>query len=253
MIGMERLEILESRHSIRSFLAEQMPSEIIKKLKAEITMTVTHEQGLRFQLVTDDTEPLKSFSRSYGLFSNPRNYMAAVVDVATPHAYERAGYFAERFVIKALESGLGTCFVGGTFTSSKVKAQVRAGEKILFLVVFGYPANQERPVGSMIARIAHLRKMSVDDFFIPSEDLHRIVNENPELSVGIRAVACAPSAMNKRPVRLFIDDTLGGNKICAKVNDDNPETLIDLGIAKFNYNYATGTYCDWGNGSPLSI
>lgn len=245
------LTALEKRHSVRSFSSEAIPASVVNKLKAEISMTNSHEQGMRFQLILNDSAPFDRYSHSYGLFRNVRNYLAAVVDVATPDAYERAGYFAERFVIKAVGLGLGTCFVSGTFDASKAPVQVRAGEKILFLVALGVPEGKSRVVARLLAGFTHRKGMDVSDFFEPASELDDACREFPELYDGLMAVGCAPSAMNRRPVRLFIDRRSGKRTVCARVKPGDNSFLIDLGIAKYNYNSATSTFCAWGNGAPL--
>lgn len=246
------LEILQRRRSVRSFTTEPLSAEVVKKLKAEITMTNTHEQGIKFQLIVDDPDPLKAFSKSYGIFENPRNYMAAVVDMATPDIMERAGYFAEKFVIRAVELGVGTCFVGGTYNESAVKALLRAGEKILFLVLLGCPKDKSRLLAKMMSSLVHSKKMSASQFFEPESGYDAAIAEFPYLKDGLEAVACAPSALNKRPVRISVVEENGVKKLVAKVDDSNKKNLIDLGIAKFNFNFATSTECEWGNGMMLS-
>ncbi|MBD5357098.1 MAG: hypothetical protein HDR88_08870 [Bacteroides sp.] len=250
---MNNLEILKRRHSVRSYTQDPLSPDIVKKLKAEITMTNTHQQGIKFQLITDDPEPFKGFSKSYGIFENPRNYMAAVVDTATPHIMERAGYFAQQFVIKAVELGLGTCFVGGTYNEAVVKAQLRAGEKILFLILLGYPAGKSRKIASLMVNLVHRKKMNAAQFFIPQQEYTEALKSFPFLADGIEGIACAPSALNKRPTRVFIGEHRGQKVPCAKVDDSNLKNRIDLGIAKYNFNFATSTECDWGNGSPLIL
>lgn len=246
------LSLLKKRHSVRAFTDGPISAEHLKKLRAELTMTNTHQQGFRFQLIADDPDPMAGFSRSYGIFTNPRNYMAAVVDVATPDALERAGYFAEQFVIKCVSLGIGTCYVGGTYDEHKVKAQIRAGEKILFLVLLGYPLGKVKTLAKIMAKAVHIRSMNINQFFEPSGGLESAYSEFPMLNVGLEAVACAPSSLNKRPTRIFIGKSDNGQRVlCARVDEGNPKNLIDLGIAKFNYNFATGTECGWGNGSPL--
>jgi nitroreductase len=237
---MTPLELLKTRHSVRSFTDQPVDPSIIRTLKAEVTMINTHEAGIKFRIITDDPEPLKGFSHSYGVFKNPRNYLVGVVDTALPDIYERAGYFAEQFVMKAVECGLGTCFVGGTYNSSKVSVPLRAGEKILFLVLFGYPAGKARPMARLMAGMVHLKKMKPRQFFIPEEEVDRACEEFPMLSTALEAVVCAPSAVNRRPTRLYIGEVDGERTICAKVEKPDPSTLIDLGIAKYNVNYATG-------------
>lgn len=250
---MDKLQLLQSRHSVRSFLFDPISKEIVNKLRAEVTMTNTHEQGMRFQIFTDDPDPMNGFSKSYGAFINPRNYMAAVVDTATPHAMERAGYFAEKFVIRAVELGLGTCFVGGTYSQQGVKAQMRAGEKLLFIILFGYPSDKTRFLAKMMVKMVHAKKMTPEQFFEPVSQLPFAIERFPMLKAGLEAVACAPSSLNKRPVRLFLNEESGKVELCAKVDESNPKNLIDLGIAKFNFSYATSTECEWGNGASLII
>lgn len=248
---MNKLDILQLRHSVRSFTKGPLSPDIVKKLKAEITMTNTHEQGIKFQLITDDPEPFRGFSRSYGIFENARNYLAGVVDAAVPDVMERAGYFAEKFVIKAVELGLGTCFVGGTYKESAVKAQLRAGEKILFLVLLGHPERKSRPLAKIMMAVAHRKKMDWRQFFIPEEGVEEWIGKFPFLKAGLEGIACSPSSLNKRPVRVFVSQNNGAETLCAKVDESNPKNLIDLGIAKFNFNFATDTECEWGNGKSL--
>lgn len=247
-----RIQLLEKRHSVRSFSDKAVEPAVLNKLKAAVTMVNTHEQGLKFQVITNDPEPLKGFSKSYGMFINPRNYIAAVVDTAAPDVYERAGYFAQQIVVKAVEAGLSTCFVGGTYDSKTVKAQLRAGEKVLFLILFGYGVEKTRPVANMIAKFAHRKKMKPEDFFTPVNGISRATEIFPDLEAGLKGVACAPSALNRRKARVFIRAIDGRERICAKVDNPDDGLLIDLGIAKFNFNYATSTVCEWGNEAPLT-
>lgn len=247
----ERIELLRKRSSIRTYSSEPLAEEIINKLKAEATFINTHEFGLKFQLFFNDDSPFNSFFKSYGTFVNPRNYLAAVVDEGVADIWEKAGYFAEQFVIKAVSLGLGTCFVGGTYDAQSVNAQLRAGEKILFLVLFGQPIKINRLKERLLVNFVHRKKMNPSDFFTPKEEFKQALEEFQELGTGMEGIACAPSALNKRPVRVFIKCIEGRNMICAKVDEGNKKNLIDLGIAKFNFNYATYTECEWGNCSPL--
>ena len=250
---MDRLKLLKERHSVRNYTGNPLSSEIVNKLKAEITFINTHVAGLKFQLFFNDSNPFKGFFKSYGTFVNPSNYMAAVVDTSVDNISEKAGYYAEQFVIKAVEEGLGTCFVGDTYDSSSVNARIRVGEKILFVVLFGEPLKKERTVEKLFVKFVHRKKMNSENFFEPEKEYQKALSLFPNLTAGLEAVACAPSSLNKRPVRVFMKKIDGYGQLCARVDDRNPKNLIDLGIAKFNYNYATETLSEWGNGAPLEI
>lgn len=250
---MDKLELLQKRRSVRSYIKTPLGKEVIDKLRAEVTMTNTHEAGLRFQLFFNNDDPFKGFFKSYGSFENPYNYLAAVGDEGVENIWEKAGYYAERFVIKCVELGLGTCFVGGTYDQSLVNAQIRAGEKILFVVLFGIPSGHLRLTEKWLVKMVHRKKFELKDFFFPSDKFTDSCNLIPNLYTGTEAVACAPSALNKRSVRLFLKEDSHNSIVCAKVEVKNKMNLVDLGIAKYNYNFVTATECEWGNGAPLTI
>lgn len=248
---MNNLEILKKRKSVRTYSDVPIEKELAEKLKAEVTLINTHVHGLNFQLVFNDPSPFKGFFKSYGSFKNASNYLAAIIDDNIEGMWEKAGYYAEKFVIEAVKNGLGTCFVGGTYDPKSVNLFLRFGEKILFLVLFGYPLEKERFTEKLLVNFIHRKIMNPEDFFEPSGEYESAIKRFPKLKEGLEAVACAPSSLNKRPTRLFIKDIDGRSEICAKVDSSNNKAMIDLGIAKFNFNYATSTQCEWGNGEPV--
>ncbi len=72
----------------------------------------------------------------------------------------------------------------------------------------------------------------------------------PWLQKGIGAVACAPSALNARPVRIYVESDDDGLHVTARV-DDYEKNAVDLGIAKFNFAAAVGGEWEWGNGGKF--
>lgn len=252
-------EFLRSRHSVRSFTDEPLSDETVKKLKAEITMINTHEAGMHFELFCNDPAPFQGFTASYGMFKNVRNYIAAVVDVSFRHCFERTGYFAQQLVMKAVELGLGTCYVGGTFDKSKTKVILRADRHLIFIIALGYAAPSAQTTLSSIAmKMLHRHDKSASDLFIPTKEISysMALEKMPWLENGLRALAAAPSYLNHQPVRIIpkeINEPGGGKKltVVAVINETNPKTLVDLGIGKYNFAQATGGDWKWGNGEPF--
>lgn len=132
---------------------------------------------------------------------------------------------------------------------------MRAGEKILFLVFVGYAADKEKFGARLMSKFVHIKKRTPDSFFEPADKLPEAHKLFPDiLEKGLTAIAEAPSALNKQPVRVSMDKNMAGrNILVAKVKEGNDRDLIDLGIAKYNFNYATSTECEWGNGAPLMV
>lgn len=248
---MEPLELLKKRHSVRAFLKEELTKKIQDELKAEVTSINTQIAGLKFKLFFNNSDPFKGFFKSYGSFVNPSNYLAAVVDNVVDNIWEKAGYFAEQFVIKCVELGLGTCYVGGTYDPDSINILLKAGEQILFVVLFGTPSGYLRRKEKILVNFVHRKQYPISHFFDPSEDFDKECKIFPILRDGAEAVAIAPSALNKRPTRIFVSEINEVPILCARVDDKNKKNLIDLGIAKFNFNFATNTVCEWGNGGPL--
>lgn len=245
------LSDLQARHSVRSYKDVSLPEDAVRKIKAEIQFINSHESGLHFQLIENDREPFAGFRRSYGAFRNAQNYLAAAIESEYDNAYERAGYYAEQIAILAVSLGLATCFVGGTFSRQHSSAQIRASWSLPFILLIGMPDGGKE---SLMARITHSfihRNDSDWKSFYQSENLslESALKLNKDLESALKAVACAPSSLNKRPVRICLDHTT--NNIVAFTNKNDSKTMIDLGIAKYNICSITGLWPEWGNHAPL--
>lgn len=242
---------LKQRHSVRRFTAEPIASDSVRSIKAEITYINTHNAGVAFTLMENDTAPFKGFARNYGMFSGVSNYIVAVVDSSFEHAEEKAGYFGEHLCLYAQRLGLSTCFVGGTYSAGHVPVPLRAGQKIRFLIAIGYARKQENtPLADMLMKIMHRHDPSPEHFFIPSQKwyLDKSLEAFPFLKDGLEGVACAPSSLNKRPARISVEENSDNLFIKAEVADYG-QSAVDLGIAKYNFACAADGEWDWGNGS----
>lgn len=202
------IDDLKLRHSVRSYSDKPLPENIVNSLKAAITDVNIHEAGMNFQLVTDDPSPFKGFSRSYGMFHNVRNYIACVVDTSYANYEERAGYFGMQLLMKAFSMGLDTCFVGGTYSEKQVDVRVRVGEKLLFLIVIGYgEEKQQTALSSFLGKMIHRNSLTPLDFLDSEMPWEEICLKFPLIDKGLTAVSYAPSAMNKQPVGILVQES----------------------------------------------
>ena len=244
-------EFLRSRHSVRRFSSRPIEPATANAVKAAITMVNTHEAGMHFELITDDSTPFEGFKASYGMFHGVRNYICAVADISFPDAQERAGYFAEQIVMKCVELGLGTCFVGGTYDQSRVKTVLRVDRRILFIIALGYAEEKQQTFLSGLAmKMTHRHDRQPEDFFVATEamDFAEACRRLPWLEDGLKGLASAPSALNKQPVRIRPARDAEGNLTVAASAEGGEKTLVDLGIGKYNFGQAADGEWDWGNG-----
>lgn len=202
------LDQLAKRHSVRSYSTRPLSDSDKSRVRAAVTAVNTHEAGLHFVLVTDSPEAFAGLGRSYGIFKGVRNYIALVID-SSAYIYmeEKAGYYAQMLVMKCVEMGLGTCFVGGTFSRKHLDVQLRAGWSVPAVITLGYPEESEQKVGVM-ARIAHKiikRKSKAPLQFysgeLPWEDVEK---EFPLMLEALKSVSLAPSSLNKQPVSILV-------------------------------------------------
>lgn len=214
------LEKLAKRHSIRKYSSKPLSDSDKARIRAAITAINTHEAGLHFTLVTDSPEAFKGFGRSYGLFSGVSNYIALVVDdSAYQYMEQKAGYYAEMLVMKCVEMGLATCFVGGTFSRKHLDVQLRAGWKVPAVITVGYASDEADGAFTRLARKVIKRKSKAPLQFyggpLPWENAESIF---PKLLPALKAVALAPSALNKQPVVV---------KVCKDAEDDVEMSAVD--------------------------
>lgn len=218
---------------MRSFITSPIPTADRDRIKAMLTMINTHEAGMHFEAFFDNNEPFKGFTRSYGFFRNPSNYIAAVVDTDFAGYYERAGYFAQQVVMNLTDMGIGSCYVGGTYDAAHVGVHLRAGRKILFLIVFGYEdTSARRPVINAMLKMMKRKNIAARQFFAGTDaEYDEAVKRFPRLPEYLEALDCAPSSLNKRPVRLRVRE---GEIELFLPEGCQPKQEIDLGIARFN-------------------
>lgn len=240
---------LKLRHSQRVFTDKPLPKDIINRIEALITDVNTHEAGVRFELVVDDSGPFNSFLKSYGMFRNVKNYIACVVDHDYAHYLERAGYYGEKLLMNAFCLGLGTCFIGGTYNKDKVTARIRIGEELLYIIAIGYESDKKASITAQLTQyISHIRKLDYKDYLVTDLTMDECFSAFPLLRDGIEAIACSPSALNKRPTRINIRRTTNeGYKLSLCVPEQNKHQLIDLGIAMYNFQVAYPGEFQWGN------
>lgn len=236
---------LRNRHSVRNFLTDSVPGELRRRFNADVTMINSQESGLNFQLIYDDPDPLKGFRRSYGMFHNARNYLAAVVDPTFANAEERAGYFAEQFVMDVVTHGLGACFISGTYSPQHVKARMEVYEKLLFIVAFGYSADKPNTVLSdAMTSMMHGRRMSAREFFEGTDQEYELMSARfPWLETGLEGMACAPSGKNRRGIRIGVGNMEEEEVLTAFcIKEPAP---VDLGIAKYNFQAPLPVAGEW--------
>ena len=180
---MEILEAMKARHSVRSYMDQPIPDEVVSHLQAEID-ACNKESGLHIQLVTNEPKAFDGMMAHYGKFSGVQNYIA-LIGKKSSGLDEKIGYYGERIALKAQMLGLNTCWVAMTFSKgiTKKNCSINPGEKLVCVLSLGYGTTQGIP---------HTSK--------PMESLCSVNgNKMPAwFKNGMESALLAPTAMNQQ-------------------------------------------------------
>ena len=216
---MDIKEAIINRHSVRHY--KDRPIDDQTKLKLEqLIASVNEESGLHFQLFCDDPECFAGFLVHFGRFKGVSDYIAIVGNTSLNDYEEACGYYGEKLVLEAQMMGLNSCWVGGSFSKGKCKAEVKSGEKLLGVIAIGYGVNN----GS-----AHKSKPAGKLCTVPESEMPDWFKE------GVKAAMQAPTALNQQKFTIELQGDVP--KIISK---GGPYTSVDLGIVKYNFEAASG-------------
>ena len=179
-------EAAQRRQSCRLFAAAPCTENWNALLAAADELALP---GMRIALgICDNTlfQPLLGLLMK---FENVQRFAAIIVTDSEPRSAVNAGISGEMFMLRAVELGIGGCWVSGTYKRGQVGIKVSGDEKIVALMPLGTPKKEpELP-------ITRKRK-----------EITALCPEFEALSPAFKEVAQyvqnAPSAMNMQPWRI---------------------------------------------------
>lgn len=204
---------IRQRYSCRTYTKASLAPETRRALSDFCAAQQVGPSGnrARFTLISaeeEDRAALKGLG-TYGFIRNPTGFLLGAVE-AGPYALEDFGYLLERMVLEATALGLGTCWLGGSFTKSRFaeKLALREDELLPAVVSVGYPADKR----ALIDRV--VRSAARGDQRLPWEQLFfagDFATPLPREAAGAYAeplelVRLGPSASNKQPWRIVRGD-----------------------------------------------
>lgn len=127
-----------------------------------------------------------------------------------PHAEEAFGYFFEQLVLHIQEMGLRTTWIAGTMNRKAFEEAMEIDEDEVMpcMSPLGTAAAKKSVRETMMrAGIrADTRKKFSEIFFDGSTDMPLTESRYPELTEILKAVQLAPSAVNKQPWRVIVNE-----------------------------------------------
>ncbi|OGO08564.1 MAG: hypothetical protein A3K46_02680 [Chloroflexi bacterium RBG_13_60_9] len=203
-------DLVRQRFSCRAYSPEPIGAEARQTLEAAIGAATSGPFGtpLRFRLAaasTEDQAALKGLG-TYGFIRGATGFIIGAAPRSEYYA-EDFGYRLEQIILLATDLGLGTCWLGGTFTQSSFARKIsRArGEIIPAVASIGRIADPERAKRGIIRRLAgSAGRVSWRGLFYDSSLGNPLPRETAKLySDPLEMVRWAPSASNKQPWRIL--------------------------------------------------
>ena len=203
-------EIIRQRFSCRFYSREPIDADKCVQLQTFIVDLPSGPFGTRprFDLVAA-TEADGKALRGLGTYGFIKNPSAFILGAMKPSEYdlEDYGYLMEAIILHATSLGLGTCWLGGTFTKSNFakRIQLTVSESMPAVTSVGEYLNPEQNRMGLVSRTAgaHQRLAWEKLFFNYLFGVPLLRNEAAEYASALEMVRLGPSASNKQPWRIL--------------------------------------------------
>lgn len=227
---------IRARISCRTYDGRPLSDEDKDALGAYIQGETGNPFGLRVRLRIIDTGDMGEKVGSYGMIRGARTYLCGAVEKEEKSliAY---GHVVEKAVLEATAMGIGTCWLGGTFTRIAFAKAVglTADEWLPAVTPLGYPRENGRLWDRAVRTVAGATKRKPWNvlFFKGSLDTPLTPDTAGVYADPLEMVRLGPSAVNKQPWRVIRDEN-GFHFYTAGKGGADPEKRhdhLDLGIA----------------------
>lgn len=217
---------------------------------------------------------------TYGIIKGARSYIAMATG-ETDSSRMLGGFILEKIVLSCTAMGIGTCWLGGTFSKSSFTQELDAlgignGLRLSIVCSVGHSTPKERFAGRLMRRIdaADSRKPFSNLFtgitppaaetvsaVFSDERFGTVTDTDEAIALALECVRRAPSSVNSQPWRANVSRNSQGviNTVTFTSAKKSWLTPFDMGIAYCHFASAAealgikGTFENNPDGSPLSL
>jgi nitroreductase len=240
---------IKTRKSIRTYTGEKL-SVSDKNLILDYINHVEnrfsfHENQIRIQLIEVDERTSNKIG-TYGIIKNSPAFLVVSCKNDRDSLFD-CGYVVERMALYLAQNGLGTCWLGGTFHRAKLveKVSLLPDEIIPIILPVGYGEKKRSLSDKMIRSLAKGdSRLAFDELFFYENFMQKITN--PDLRGKFELVRLAPSASNKQPWRILMEEN-GHAHFYLKRTSKYAGSLgydiqwLDMGISAAHYEITCGS------------
>ncbi len=203
-------ELITARFSCRHYLERPIDAQERRRLASAAAVPQSGPFGTqpRFELLVA-TERDRNALRGLGTYGFIRGATGFIVGAVTDGEknLEDFGYVMERLILLATDLGLGTCWLGGTFTKSRFARRIRLqpGEQIPAVASVGYIRGRRTAADAIARAVAgSSHRHSWETLFFDGHlGLSLGREEAGAYATPLESVRLGPSASNKQPWRII--------------------------------------------------
>ncbi len=243
-------EIVKARFSCRMYATHPLQDKDQEKLRAFLATLHTGPLGTcaRFELLAateHDASVLKGLG-TYGFIKNPTGFIVGAVQ-AGERNLEDFAYLLEMAVLFATDLGLGTCWLGGSFTQSRFakRLDVQDAETVPAAIATGYISEGARE-GWLRRQVNGAQRQPWEELFFDERFGAPLSPEAADNYVTpLDMVRLGPSASNKQPWRIikqgnwwhfYLQRTPGyNNRLGQWLLNISDVQRLDMGIAMCHF------------------
>lgn len=203
-----------NRVSTRTFSNDELTTTDIDKI---ISLVKEHEIisgpfGNKFELTFNLNNKEKSKGKkigTYGLLKNVPSFIGGICD-NTPEAIVDFGYVFENLILSLTKQGYGTCWLGGTFKRKSYRKEIGENQLIPAISPVGYKAEKRSFIDRSIRSAAQSSNRKDDSLIFFDYNTLKELSDNTDIVIkqSLCLVKRAPSASNKQPWRMYVENNL---------------------------------------------
>lgn len=247
------IETMKYRQSIRTYdtkkVSETDYKRIIEYIAAEDNLIGPFGNKGRIELIQVNNNVSEKGIKlgTYGFIKNPQVYLVGLCENKKYSLLEFAFIF-HKLVIYLTELGLGTCWMGGTFSRNSFEREIQLaeGEFIPCITPSGYPQQKQRVFDKALRYVVKAdNKKPWDQLFFDGSFANPLEKTNAlRFEIPIEMVRMGPSASNKQPWRLVLSED---RQKCHFYIEHTPNystrlgydmQILDIGIAMAQFELA---------------
>lgn len=203
-------EAVTKRYSVRNYTDKEIEAEKINAIEtfiASLDNPFGKKVNFHFLYKNDISEEQRI--GTYGVIKGAMNFIGTTIKLE-PRALEALGYEFETLVLYLAHLGLGTCWLGGTFDRKGFAhaMKLNEGELLPIITPYGYAAEKKHIKEIAMRKMikADKRKDWIELFYKTDFSTPLTKDEAGELAFPLEMLRLGPSASNKQPWRVVVED-----------------------------------------------